>query len=81
MVKPATAGPVQQEVEIAGLGDGVGLFELIHRVGLAKSKTEARTLIRSGGVRVNDIQITDEKHLVYGGAKLSVGKKRHVFIR
>ncbi|HYM33730.1 MAG TPA: tyrosine--tRNA ligase [Candidatus Cybelea sp.] len=54
---------------------------------LAKSSSEARKLIRGGGVRINDALVTDEMRevtvddLVQGFLKLSVGKKRHVLIR
>jgi tyrosyl-tRNA synthetase len=54
---------------------------------LAPSKTEARRLIRGGGVRLNDVAMIDENYQLQpqdfaheGKAKLSVGKKRHVLV-
>jgi len=39
--------------------DGIGVVDLIARVGLAPSKSEARRLVQSGGVYVNNRRITD----------------------
>jgi tyrosyl-tRNA synthetase len=39
--------------------DGIGIVDLIARVGLAPSKSEARRLVQSGGVYVNNRRITD----------------------
>ncbi|MGA0392974.1 MAG: tyrosine--tRNA ligase [Rhodospirillales bacterium] len=70
------------------LENGVPAFELLCRAGLAKSKSEARRLIRSGGGRVNDVAIKDETQTVgigdvsdEGFVKLSAGKKRHALVR
>ena len=56
--------------------------------GLAKSKGEARKLIRAGGVRINDAVVSDELQPITtsdldgeGRIKLSVGKKRHAIGR
>src|SRR5262249_4517309 len=38
---------------------GIGVVDLIARVGLAPSKSEARRLVQSGGVYVNNRRITD----------------------
>jgi tyrosyl-tRNA synthetase len=52
------------------------------------SKGEARRQIRNGGLRVNDIVVTDEnmqltaKDLTPEGViKLSLGRKRHVLLK
>jgi tyrosyl-tRNA synthetase len=52
------------------------------------SKGDARRQIRNGGLRVNDVVVTDEnmmltpKHLTPEGViKLSLGKKRHVLLK
>ena len=57
-------------------------------VGLVPSTNEARRQIKGGGLKVNDVAVTDEKRLVTladltpeGVIKLSLGKKRHVLIR
>ena len=65
------------------LNTGIAAFEIVVASGLVKSKGEARKLIRSGGVRINDKVITEEtffvteSDLVKGQLKLSLGKKRH----
>ena len=65
------------------LEEGIPAFEVVHSSGLAASKGEARRLIRSGGVRVNDRAVADEMERItsadvdeQGQLKLSVGKKR-----
>ena len=72
----------------AELEAGVAVFALLVRAGLAESNSEARKLVRNGGARLNDAQVSDEKQLVTlkdanpdGAIKLSAGKKRHVLVR
>ncbi|MCG6122008.1 MAG: tyrosine--tRNA ligase [Microvirga sp.] len=54
---------------------------------LLPSMSEARRQVRSGGLRVNDVVVTDERavlrtaELREGVIKLSFGKKRHVLLR
>ncbi len=48
--------------EVAGselTGDGIGMVDLVARVKLAPSKSEARRLVQSGGVYVNNRRISD----------------------
>ena len=45
-------------------GDGLGLVDLIARVGLAPSRSEARRLVQSGGVYLNNQKRTDVQHRV-----------------
>ena len=40
-------------------GDGIGIVDLVLRVGLAPSKSEARRLVQSGGVYVNNRRVSD----------------------
>jgi tyrosyl-tRNA synthetase len=40
-------------------GEGVGMVDLVARVQLASSKSEARRLVQSGGVYVNNRRISD----------------------
>ena len=55
--------------------------------GFVSSNSEARKLIRGGGVRINDTLVTDElrrygpEDLHDGALKVSVGRKRHRLIR
>jgi tyrosyl-tRNA synthetase len=57
-------------------------------VGFVQSTGEARRQIKGGGLKVNDVAVTDERRLLTisdltgeGVIKLSFGKKRHVLIR
>jgi tyrosyl-tRNA synthetase len=65
---------------------GVGVLTAFVKAGLVASTGEARRQIKSGGLRVNDEPLTDERatlgdaHLVDGVVKLSLGKKRHVLL-
>jgi tyrosyl-tRNA synthetase len=58
------------------------------RAGLVASNGEARRQIKGGGLRVNDVTVSDEKMVLTlanltpeGVIKLSLGKKRHVLLR
>ena len=69
------------------LGEGVPLFVLFTEAGLTGSNGEARRLIKGGGARLNDQQITDDGRRAEKGdfsegvMKLSAGKKRHALVR
>ena len=67
---------------------GIGLLNALVSAGLAASNGEVRRAIQGGGVRVNDIQVSDERmllgasHLGQNGViKLSLGRKKHVLLR
>ncbi|BGE84013.1 tyrosine--tRNA ligase [Methylosinus sp. 3S-1] len=65
---------------------GLGVLSAFVKAGLVASTGEARRQIKSGGLRLNDEPVTDEKatlgdaNLVDGVVKLSLGKKRHVLL-
>jgi tyrosyl-tRNA synthetase len=66
--------------EIPGyvLSGATGLVEVMLNSGLAPSRTEARRLVRQGGVRLNDA-LLDDPNLDLGtaaGGVLRVGKRR-----
>ncbi len=75
------------EVPAAELDGGLPLLGLFVRAGLATSNGEVRRLVRGGGVRVNDVAVTDETRIVtsadlrHGAIKLSAGRKQHRLIR
>ena len=76
------------EIARAELERGWGVLTANTHVGFVPSTSEARRQIKSGGLKVNDKTITDEKRLLTladltpeGVIKLSLGKKRHVLIR
>jgi len=64
-------------------GEGLALIDVLAEVGLAKSKGEARRLIRQGGVKVNDQAVHDESLVLTNSnveadrIRLQVGKKKH----
>jgi tyrosyl-tRNA synthetase len=70
------------------LSGGAGVLALFVKAGLVASNGEARRQIKGGGLRVNDVAVTDEKMMLTpanltpeGVIKLSLGKKRHVLLR
>src|ERR1700704_3641650 len=76
------------EISRAELEAGVGVLALFVRAGLVASNGEARRQIKGGGLRVNDVAVTDEKMILKpadltpeGVIKLSLGKKRHVLLK
>jgi tyrosyl-tRNA synthetase len=77
-------------VEIARIEfeEGLGVLAAFVRAGLVASNGEARRQIKGGGLRLNDIAITDERAMLRpsdlsseGVAKLSLGRKRHVLLK
>jgi tyrosyl-tRNA synthetase len=76
------------EVSRGELDAGIGVLASFVKAGLVASNGEARRQIKGGGLRVNDIAVTDEKMLLKpsdltpeGVIKLSFGKKRHVLLK
>ncbi|MDB5629290.1 MAG: tyrS [Tardiphaga sp.] len=76
------------DIARADLDAGIGVLGLFVKAGFVASNGEARRQIKSGGLRVNDTPVTDEK-MTLGAAnltpegviKLSMGKKKHVLLR
>jgi tyrosyl-tRNA synthetase len=76
------------EVSRAELEAGIGVLAAFVKAGLVTSNGEARRQIKGGGMRVNDVTVTDEKMVLKpsdltqeGVIKLSLGRKRHVLLR
>ena len=72
----------------ADLEAGLGVLGANVAAGLVASNSEARRQIRSGGLRVNDVVVTDEARLLTpadltaeGVIKLSLGRKKHVLLK
>ena len=66
---------------------GLGVLTAFVRAGLVDSTGEARRQVRGGGLRVNDVTVTDERAVIGandfekdGVVKLSLGKKKHVLL-
>lgn len=76
------------EVSQRELEAGLGIPATFVAAGLVNSNGEARRQIRNGGLRINDVTVTDETAMLTpadlsseGVIKLSLGKKRHVLVR
>ena len=68
--------------------NGISAFDFIALIDSVTSKGEARRLIRGGGVRINDVVITDESKPIgtynlnkQNFIKVSIGKKRQPLIK
>lgn len=75
-------------IDASRLESGVPILDLFVESGLAASKGEARRLIKGGGAKRNDEQITADNYTSTksdltddGYIKLSAGKKRHVLVK
>jgi tyrosyl-tRNA synthetase len=76
------------DVAKTDLDNGIGVLSAFVSAGLMASNGEARRQIKSGGLRVNDVVVTDEKMALNsalltsdGVVKLSMGRKRHVLLK
>jgi tyrosyl-tRNA synthetase len=76
------------EIPAGELEAGVGVLTAFVKAGLVASNGEARRQIKGGGLRVNDVAVTDEKMTLSkanltpeGVIKLSLGRKRHVLLK
>jgi tyrosyl-tRNA synthetase len=77
------------QIPRAELDHGIGvLAAFAEKTGLVASNSEARRQIKNGGLKVNDVTVTDEKQMLTpknftpeGVIKLSLGRKRHVLIK
>ena len=76
------------EIERAMLEAGIPFATLANTAKLTSSSGEARRFIQAGGLRVNDVPVTDVKAIATlanltpeGVLKLSVGKKQHILVK
>ena len=76
------------EIPRGELDAGIGVLAGFVKAGLVASNGEARRQIKGGGLRVNDVAVTDEKMTLTpanltgeGVIKLSLGKKRHILLK
>ncbi len=81
--RTATNGLPTTVVAADELSQGIPAPELFHRVGLSRSRGEARRLIQQGGAYVNDVRLGSIEdlltvnQLIDGALILRAGKKRH----
>jgi len=76
------------EVARGDLEKGLGVLNASVLAGFVKSTGEARRQIKGGGIRINDVAVSDERRALTlddltdeGVIKLSLGKKRHALVR
>jgi tyrosyl-tRNA synthetase len=73
-------------IEYELIQNGMPIFDLLKTSGMCKSGSEARKLIRSGAVRINDVLVEDETDKVSPGyftdkkMRLALGKKKHLLV-
>ncbi len=67
---------------------GVGILNAAVIAGFATSNSEARRAIQAGAIKVNDLQVSDDRFVLNNriragrdSIKFSMGKKKHVLIR
>ena len=84
----AAAGLPTFQIEGGKLEAGIPVATLAHLAGLTSSASEARRFIQGGGLRLNDVAVSDAREMAGlkdlnsdGVIKLSVGKKNHMLIK
>jgi len=85
---PVVSLPAELSEEFFG-PPGLSVLTAFRAVGLVRSHGEARRELRGGGLRENDIPVTDERMVLTlsdrrgpeGVVKLSLGRKRHVLLK
>jgi tyrosyl-tRNA synthetase len=76
------------EIPRSELESGTPVLGLFVKANLVASNGDARRQIKAGGIRVNDVTVTDDKMVLTndsltpeGVIKLSMGRKRHVLLK
>jgi tyrosyl-tRNA synthetase len=76
------------EIGRSELEGGLGVLVAFVRAGLAASNGEVRRAIANKSILVNDVRISDDRHVLTGKdvqaegvVKLSLGRKRHVLLK
>jgi tyrosyl-tRNA synthetase len=69
-------GGAGEDLPTLSVGDGMNITHALTQLGFTPSNKEAKRKIAEGGVRLDDVVVSDPALVVTGG-KLSLGKKRH----
>ena len=74
-------------IAAADLATGLGVLTAFQTAGLVASSGEARRQVKGGGLKINDVAVTDERAVLResdlrdGAIKLSLGRKKHVLLK
>ena len=87
-VEGAIAGDLPSvTIAAAEIAAGLGVLTAFHKAGLVASTGEARRQVKGGGLKVNDVAVSDERAILResdlrdGAIKLSLGRKKHVLLK
>jgi len=69
-------GATGEDLPTLSVGDGMNIAHALTQLGFTPSNKEAKRKIAEGGVRLDDVVVSDPGLVVTGG-KLSLGKKKH----
>ncbi len=76
------------DVSVSDIRNGMWANTAFVTAGLVASTSEARRQIKGGGLRINDVVLTDDKYTIgeqdvqgEGVVKLSFGRKKHVLLK
>lgn len=73
------------EIEEEFVKNGISLVDAIIKTEIAPSKGQARTLIKQGGISVNDEKIVDERHIIdfssFENGYIVIKKGKKIFIK
>lgn len=72
---------IPEDVEEVKLSGSMSIIDALVETKLAPSKSEARRLIDGGGVKVNEVVVTDYEMMIDPGAKPLIQKGKRFFIR
>jgi tyrosyl-tRNA synthetase len=81
-------GVLAESLPTVTVAIGAGLLSACAHAGFVSSNSEARRRIKEGGIKLNDVTVTDERYVLSpsdfeknGVVKLSFGKKKHVLLK
>lgn len=84
----AASGLPTFEIARDQLEKGIQVASLAHLSGMTSSSSEARRYIQGGGLRLNDVPVSDVRRTATladlnadGALKLSLGKKQHILVK
>jgi tyrosyl-tRNA synthetase len=75
------------KIKLSQLNSGINLLDFLSKNNIMSSKSEARRMIASNGLKINDILVEDEKKILRQidfrekVLKISCGKKKHYIIK